>query len=98
MTGYFFKQTGDNVTAVATVAKVIQINNLNETNFKEIIDKYNDKILLRNASYHFYRDKRYAILVFLKSPHAIKPFQINKHGFGSSCAWLCVDDINRIKY
>ena len=29
----FFKQTGDDVTVVATVAKVIQIDNLNETKF-----------------------------------------------------------------
>lgn len=93
----FFKQTGDNVTAVATVAKVIQIDSLNEAKFKEIIDKYNDKILLRDTSYHFYKDKRYAILIFLKNPHAVKPFRIDKRGFGSSCAWLCVDNINKIK-
>jgi len=38
-----------------------------------------------------------ASYVFLKNPREIRPFKINKAGFGMMSAWLTVGDINQIK-
>lgn len=42
-------------------------------------------------------EKRYCILIHLKNPRRISPFNINKTGFGSASAWLCVESINSIR-
>lgn len=42
-------------------------------------------------------EKKYCILIHLKNPRRIEPFKIDKRGFGSAIAWLCVGDINRIR-
>lgn len=42
-------------------------------------------------------EKKYCILIHLKNPRRIEPFNIDKRGFGSATAWLCVGDINRIR-
>jgi len=47
--------------------------------------------------YKLFKDKRYCILVFLKDVESIKPFEINKKGFGIMSAWICIDDIKKIK-
>lgn len=47
--------------------------------------------------YKLFRYKKYCLLIFLKNPKEIKPFNISKKGFGMMSAWLCVDDINKTK-
>ena len=37
------------------------------------------------------------MLIFLKSPVEIKPFEISKAGFGAMSAWITVDNILKIK-
>lgn len=54
---------------------------------KEDIPKY----------YQLFKDKKYCILVFLSDPQKVKPFEIDKSGFGAMCAWIIVEDINTIK-
>lgn len=43
------------------------------------------------------KSKRYCILIFLDDIVKIKEFNIDKKGFGMQCAWLIVDDIEKIK-
>ena len=43
------------------------------------------------------KGKNYCVLIWLKNPRIIEPFGINKSGFGSAAAWLCVEDINKIR-
>jgi len=44
-----------------------------------------------------FRDKKYCMLIFLKNPTEIEPFEIDKTGFGMMSSWVSIDDINRIK-
>jgi len=44
-----------------------------------------------------FKDKRYCILMFLRNPTEINPFDINKAGFGAMSAWIAIDDISKIK-
>ena len=43
------------------------------------------------------KDKKFCILVFFKNLRNIKPFEINKSGYGNRVAWIVIDDISKIK-
>jgi S-adenosylmethionine:tRNA-ribosyltransferase-isomerase (queuine synthetase) len=98
----YFKDSGEKVTAKAQVEKVLQYDHYSEKQLKEIIEKYGGKgqIYFEDSieeEFEYVKDKNYAILMFLKNPESIKPFDINKQGFGNACAWLCVENIEKIK-
>lgn len=97
----YFKDSGDPVTLKAEVEKVLQFSELTPKRVNEILHEYGDGNGLGIAElpmyYNRFKDKRYCILVFLKNPRKIEPFEIDKTGFGMMSAWICVDDINKIK-
>ena len=97
----FFKNSGEPVTAKATVSKILQFQNLSPSKVKELLEKYGRKDGLGIDDipkfYQLFKDKKYSILVFLQNPKKIKPFNINKKGYGLISAWICVDDMERIK-
>lgn len=97
----YFKNSGEPVTIKAQVAKVIQFDGLNQQKVRKILKDYGGKggIALNNLSSSFtnFRSKKYCVLVFLKNPKEVKPFNIDKAGFGISSAWVCVENINSIK-
>jgi len=97
----YFKNSGESVTVEAAVAKVLQLENLNPSEAKNILQKFGkeDGIEKEKIKYYFelFKDKKYCLLIFIKNIKQIKPFQINKTGFGAMAAWLCVESINKIK-
>ncbi|MCX6811245.1 MAG: hypothetical protein NT039_00920 [Candidatus Berkelbacteria bacterium] len=97
----YFKDSGCPVTVKAKVSKVIQFSNLRPELVKKIIDKYGgaDSIGIKdkNKFFELFKNKKYCILVFLSGMKEIRPFQINKRGFGLMSAWICIDRIKRIK-
>ncbi len=97
----YFKNSGSPVSLKAEVEKVLQFENLTQEKVKEILDKWGGegRICVRdyNESLQSNKNKKYCILIFLKNPQAIKPFEINKKGFGNMSAWICVGDVERIR-
>ncbi len=95
----YFKLSGGKVLAKAKVDKVLQFSNLNKNIFAKIIKQYGKAIGFTNMpDYQKYKNKKYCILIFLKEAHPVqKPFDIDKTGFGISSAWLCIDNINKIR-
>ena len=97
----YFKNSGEPVKMKAKVSKVAQFTNLTPKKVKEILDKYgkDDGIEKEKISdfFRIFKDKKYCILVFLKNPIGIKPFNIDKTGFGAMSAWITVKNIIRIK-
>lgn len=94
----FFKDSGEDVTAKAVVSQVQQFENLDEELVRKIIRDYGDKISLQNTNYkEWIGEKRYCILIWIKDAVEVKPFAINKKGFGNAAAWIAIDDINKIK-
>ena len=95
----YFKNGGEPVTAKATVEKVLQFDCLNKTKVKQLLNKYaadlGIKDLLENLK--FLQNKKYCILIYLKNAQEIKPFNIDKTGFGNACAWICTDSIKRLR-
>ncbi len=49
------------------------------------------------TAYQLFKNKKYCLLIFLKNPVKIKPFQIDKTGFGSMSAWITIKNISEIK-
>ncbi len=94
----FFKNSGEAITGYAKVSKVLQFEGLNREKFEEIMERYADGIQLLAREYdEYYQSKNYCILIFLKEVKEVKPFNISKKGFGSACAWMCVDNIDSIR-
>ncbi len=97
----YFKNGGEPITAQAQVDKVIQFEHYTKPQLKNILEQYggNPGICFPNInqSFQILKQKNYCILMFLKNPQSLTPFHINKTGFGNACAWICVEDIDRIK-
>lgn len=97
----YFKNSGEPVIIKAIVDKVIYFSDLNIEKLKYILNTYHKEIGFNKdkikSCVDLYCDKKYCILVFLKNPKEIKPFQIDKTGFGLMSAWITINDINKIK-
>jgi ASC-1-like (ASCH) protein len=97
----YFKNSGSPVTLKADVEKVLQFSDLTPEKVKEILDKYgsDDGIEKQDIPKFFelFKNKKYCVLIFLKNPQKIPPFDINKSGFGAMSAWICVDNVDKIK-
>ena len=97
----YFKDSGNPITIKAEVEKVIQFSDLNPNKVKEILCQYSqsDGLDAHKIPYFFelFKNKKYCMLIFLKNPKKIKPFDIDKSGFGAMSAWISVDDVNKIR-
>jgi ASC-1-like (ASCH) protein len=97
----YFKDSGEPVSIKAKVKKVIQFSDLTQKRVRDILAKYGDADGLEKEKipefFERFKDKKYCILIFLENPQKIKPFEINKIGFGMMAAWITVNNINRIK-
>jgi len=97
----YFKDSGEPVNLMAEVDKIIQFSGLTPKKVKEILEKHASADgIEKNKIPEFYerfKDSKYCILVFLKNPVEIRPFEINKAGFGIMSAWLTVESVKKIK-
>ena len=96
----YFKNSGKEVMARAEVEKVEQYE-LTPAVIKEIIGRYGGEgginLNNKNPENEFYSSKKYCVLIFLKNPEYVKPFDINKKGFGNANAWITTENIENIK-
>jgi ASC-1-like (ASCH) protein len=97
----YFKDSGEPVMLKAKVGKVIQFIDLTPKKVGEILDEYGDEDGLEKDKipefFERFKNKKYCILIFLKNPQEVRPFEIDKTGFGSMSAWITVDGILNIK-
>lgn len=96
----YFKNSGEGITVKAKVKEVLSFENLTPKIVLNILKEYGGLDGIKNESipyfYNLFKVKKYCLLIFLKEIQKVKPFQINKKGFGSMSAWMCVDNINII--
>lgn len=97
----YFKDSGEAVKIKACVQKVLQFEDLDPQKVKELLLEFGkaDGLEVDDIPrfYKMFKDKRYCILVFIKNPQRIEPFEIDKSGFGAMAAWLCVENVEKIK-
>lgn len=97
----YFKDSGKPVTIKAKVKKVFQFDKLTSLKTKEILDKWGRADLgtgeMTKEIQKYTSNKNYCILIFFDKVKKIKPFAINKTGFGAMSSWISTGDINKIK-
>jgi len=93
----YFKE--NNILAAAKVRKVIQFSDLGPKKIREILNTYGKDTGIESNEKFFQlvKDKKYCILIFLKNVQKIKPFKINKKGFGNMASWITVKKIKDIR-
>lgn len=97
----YFKDSGKQVTLKAKVKKVLTFENLTTNEVSDILEKYGkeDGIPKEQINFYFdlFKNKNYCLLIYLDKVQKVKPFDINKKGFGAMAAWICLEDISKIK-
>ena len=97
----YFKDAGVLVSAVAEVARVEESADLSPQKVQKILDRYGTAIGIRRAHISLFfsalENKKYCILIHLKNPRRVRPFAINKTGFGALSAWMTVSSIGRVR-
>lgn len=93
----YFKNSGERVTAKATVARVFQFSELAPRKIKQILAKFGPEIGIGPEFYRLVRDKKYCLLIFLEKPSKVPPFLVSKKGFGAQTAWISVPKLNNVK-
>ena len=96
----YFKNAGEPVSVRAMVSRIIQFNGLTPTRIKNLIVRYGTGLGIARGErlkyINHFRDKKYGILIFLKNPARVRPFDVNKSGFGAMAAWMVVPKIQQI--
>ena len=94
----YFKESSAPVTVKAKVEQVLQFEDLTPDKIKQVLALHGKRLGRdTNLIFNVVKNKKYCILVFLKSPARIKPFIIDKTGFGARAAWISVDNIKNIQ-
>lgn len=93
----YFKESGEPVTAKADVKKALFFDNLDEDQIRDIIRKYGNKLCIDYSWVNMLKGKNFCTLIFLGNASKVKPFNINKKGYGMMAAWISVDNINKLK-
>lgn len=97
----YFKDSGEPVTIKAEVSDVKQFSGLTPEKVKSILDEYSEPDGIENHEvknyFKIFKNKKYCILVFLKNPISVKPFKVNKKGYGLMSSWICLKNIDDIK-
>lgn len=97
----YFKDAGGPVVVRAEVSKVEQFADLDPLKVEKILKEHHQAIGIRNEDLGMYirqfKEKKYCILAYLKNPMRVDPFHVNKKGFGSASAWLCVNDAAQLR-
>ena len=97
----YFKNSGEAVTLKAKVKDVMQFEDLDEEKIYKLRKRYRKEIGISREELdgfkEFFIGKKYGILIFLTYVRKIEPFNIDKRGFGSNAAWLCVQNVDTIR-
>ena len=99
----YFKDSGEPVKLKAEVNKVMQFVDLTPDRVREILSDYGDEDGLEREKipefFERFKNKKYCILIFLKNPEKVEPFEIDKTGFGAMSAWIwiMIDSVSKIR-
>lgn len=97
----YFKDSGMPVSIKARVAKVLQFGDLTPNRVMRLLGTYGKRDGIERSEvkryFSLFKNKRYCILIFLKDIERIRPFNVNKAGFGAMASWITLGGIDRIK-
>lgn len=97
----YFKNSGEPVTVRAAVRGVLQFSGLSPAKVKKILGEYGERDGIERGEkrffYGLFRNKKYCVLVFLGKIGRVRPFRIDKSGFGAMSSWISVGSIEKIR-
>lgn len=93
----YFKESGDPVTIKARVSNVLFFDNLDRNKIRDILKKYGKKICVPLSYSEKLVGKNFCTLVFIDNIQKIKPFDVDKTGYGIMAAWITVNSIDSIR-
>jgi hypothetical protein len=95
---FFIENNGDGLIKASAVVSGV-INSLPLTNEEsiELVNKYQDKLLLNSGLLKRFGGKRYLIFISVKDFNEIEKFKIDRSAFGNMDDWLPVEDIEKVR-
>jgi ASC-1-like (ASCH) protein len=97
----YFKDSWSPVTVKATVSQIEQFADLDETKRQEILKKYSYADIwtatILPEILDYVKGKKYCIIIHLKKPQAVEPFEVDKSWYGSMSAWISLPSIEKIR-
>lgn len=96
----YFKNSGEMVTVRANVDHVLEFSGLTPDKVGQILKEYGTLDGLEKSQipkyFKLFKDKNYCLLIFLKDVEGVKPFGINKKGYGAMSSWICARNIKQL--
>jgi len=97
----YFKNSGGPIELKAQVIRVLQFSELVPEKVFDLLRKYGKRDGIQKTDiqhyYRIFRDKKYCLLIFLGHPQSVKPFHIDKTGFGAMAAWITTKNIEKLR-
>lgn len=94
---WFIENSGDGlVKCHATVKSVFNSEKLTEQESLKIITEHQEMLHLTPNQIKRWGGKRYLVLVEIENPQKIKPFAIDRSGYGNMDDWLPVGEIENV--
>lgn len=95
---YFIENNGEGlIKGKAVVTEVINSDKLTQEQSIEMVNQYQDKLLLNTALEKRFAGKRYLVLITIKDFTEVEPFKIDRSEYGNMDDWLPVENINKVK-
>jgi hypothetical protein len=96
---YFAENNGEGlIKAKATVIHVYNSCQLNVDESKQMVDSFNNRLMLDSGLKKRFRGKRYLVLITIKDFEDIEPFPFNRSKYGNMDDWLAVGEINQVLF
>ena len=88
----FLQRSGGSVEAKASVSKVLEFSPLTKKIVDDVVREYGSAIGIDETSVKLWWNptKNYCTLIFFDEIKKTTPFRVNKEGFASMAAWLCL--------
>ncbi len=94
---FFILNNGDGfVRAIAHVTSVFNSEKLSEAESHRVIEENQELLQLTPQQFQRWAGKRYLVLIGVDLAVPIKPFPIDRSGYGNMDDWLPVGDINKV--
>jgi hypothetical protein len=94
---YFIENKGDGlVKAKATVADIINTEQLTKEESNNLVEKNQKKLCLDTGLFKRFAGKRYLVFITVSNFSELSPFKINRSEYSNMDDWLPVADIGKV--
>ena len=96
---YFINNNAEGVVkAKAVVSSVINSEKMNSEASIELVEEYQQKLLLSDKQFQKWAGKRYLVLIEVDGFKEVDSFPIDKSNYGNMDDWLPVENIESVKF